>query len=110
MHSEMPLCIPLFWFYNIPFYRNVAYKVFHVGIKPRFFGVRSEGKRAYLTMSREETLWLLLGVNLTLKDLLSPGWRSMLWTKEGEGPWNPEPLLSGADFIHTHTHTHTVTN
>lgn len=34
----------------------------------------------HLTMSREETLWLLTGVNLTLSDLTSPGCRSRLYT------------------------------
>lgn len=35
----------------------------------------------YLTMRREETLWLLMGVNLTLNDLTSPGSRRRLYTK-----------------------------
>jgi len=51
-------------------------------MEPSAFGVgvaqSLKTKMSYLTMSREETLWLLLGVNLTLKDLLSPGWRSRL--------------------------------
>lgn len=32
-------------------------------------------------MSREETLWLLMGVNLTLNDLTSPGCKRRLYTK-----------------------------
>lgn len=35
----------------------------------------------YLTMRREETLWLLTGVNLTLNDFTSPGSRRRLYTK-----------------------------
>lgn len=35
----------------------------------------------YLTMRREETLWLLMGVNLTLNDLTSRGRRRRLYTK-----------------------------
>lgn len=35
----------------------------------------------YLTIRREETLWLVTGVNLTLKDLTSPGCRRRLYTK-----------------------------
>lgn len=35
----------------------------------------------YLTMRRDETLWLPTGVNLTLNDLTSPGSRRRLYTK-----------------------------
>lgn len=48
----------------------------------------------YLTMRREETLRLLTGVNLTLNDLISPGWRRRLYTNGLVDPsMNPVLLL-----------------
>lgn len=48
----------------------------------------------YLTMRREETLRLLMGVNLTLNDLISPGWSRRLYTNGLVDPsMNPVLLL-----------------
>lgn len=45
-------------------------------------------------MSSDETLWLLMGVNLTLNDFTSPGCSSRLYTNGRVGPsMNPELLL-----------------
>lgn len=44
-------------------------------------------------MRREETLWLLTGVNLTLKDLTSPGSRRRLYTKGLVDPSTNPALL-----------------
>lgn len=45
-------------------------------------------------MRREETLRLLMGLNLTLNDLISPGWRRRLYTNGLLDPsMNPVLLL-----------------
>ena len=55
----------------------------------------------HLTMRREETLWLLMGVNLTLKDLTSPGSRRRLYTKGRVDPSTKPVLLFIRDVCQT---------
>lgn len=55
----------------------------------------------YLTMRREETLWLLTGVNLTLNDLTSPGSRRRLYTKGLVDPSTNPVLLFIRDVWQT---------
>lgn len=52
-------------------------------------------------MRREETLWLLTGVNLTLNDLTSPGRRSRLNTKGLVDPSTNPVLLFIRDVCQT---------
>lgn len=54
-------------------------------------------------MRREETLWLLTGVNLTLNDLTSPGSRRRLYTKGLVDPSTNPVLLFIRDVCQTHT-------
>ena len=48
-------------------------------------------------MRREETLWLLVGVNLTLKALTSPGSSRRLYTKGLVDPSTKPELLFMTD-------------
>lgn len=54
-------------------------------------------------MRREETLWLLTGVNLTLNDLTSPGCSRRLYTKGFVDPSTNPALLLVKDVYQTHT-------
>lgn len=47
----------------------------------------------YLIRSKEVRVWLLMGLNLTVKLLTSPGGRCRLWTNGRVGPSVKPPLV-----------------
>ena len=67
------------------------------------YSKKRKEKGHYLTMRRDETLWLLMGVNLTLKDLTSPGSRRRLYTKGLVEPSTNPELVFNRDVCQTNS-------